>query len=463
MSAPLVWIGAPLAIAVVAWFLQNRQKIALSIVIASCLFLMAAAWFIPIGTPIQLGPFLIELQSTFQILGRKFIIGPENRYFLLLIYFFGAFWFSGSAVIPTSRYFAPLGMAMIALSVAALSVQPFLYAALIIEMIVLLSIPLLVPPGQRVGQGVMRYLIFQTLAMPFVLIAGWLSSKVEANPTDSILLLQMMVVLGLGFAFWLAIFPFYSWMPLLVGETKPFSAGFVLTLLPTIMFLLVLDFYNAFSWLRDFSMLAPILQTAGTLMIVTGGIWAAFQKDASRLFGYAVIIENGFSLLALSLGTVAGMQIYVSLFAPRILALAIFALCLSILGQSNTFKFSSLRGVIRRFPLTGTAFIIACFSLAGLPLLASFPIREVLLENLAVHSLPIVMWVLVGVLGYFIACFRLAGVLILPEETEWNSSEKWPHSILLIIGVTLLLLMGIAPNIIFPPWFNLLMPYVNLF
>ena len=96
---------------------------------------------------------------------------------------------------------------MIALLVAALAVEPFLFSALLIEMAVLVSVPLLSPPGHPVGKGVLRYLIFQTLAMPFILFAGWVFGGVEINPADTQLLVQSVVLMGFGFAFWLAVFP----------------------------------------------------------------------------------------------------------------------------------------------------------------------------------------------------------------------------------------------------------------
>ena len=74
----------------------------------------------------------------------------------------------------------------------------------------------------RPGRGVVRFLIYQTLAMPFILLAGWLLAGVEASPGDLALTAQSAAMLGMGFAFLLAIFPLYNWVPLLIEETSPY-------------------------------------------------------------------------------------------------------------------------------------------------------------------------------------------------------------------------------------------------
>ena len=173
MSAPLIWIILPLVVSLVLWFQKERHQLVILLAAGLCLLLAFLAWRAPIDSLIQLGPVSFIISSSLTFLGRSFILASSNSAFLILIYLIGAFWLFGAIAAGVPDIFVPLGLALISLLVAALSVQPFLYAALLIEVAVLLSIPMLVPPGKAAGQGVIRYLIFQTLALPFILLAGW--------------------------------------------------------------------------------------------------------------------------------------------------------------------------------------------------------------------------------------------------------------------------------------------------
>ena len=62
-------------------------------------------------------------------------------------------------------------------------------------------------------------------------------------------------------------------------------------------------------------------------MIVTAGVWAAVEKNLARMIGFAVILDIGFSLLAISLAIGNDPVTYRALFfaglLPRGLSLGV--------------------------------------------------------------------------------------------------------------------------------------------
>ncbi len=456
MSAPFLWIFLPLTLAGLLMLLRNQKVIALIACIFT-LFLTLAAWLLPIDTATTIVNVSFKLSSSFEILGRHLVLGSADRSLLALIYGSAIVWFAVAPAVKTARPLTSLGLSITALLVAALAVEPFLYAALLIEMAVLLSIPLLSAPGQRPGKGLIRFLIFQTLAMPFILFSGWLLAGIEANPGDLELVQQAAILIGLGFSFLLAVFPFYSWIPMLTEESSPYSVGFILWMFPTVTIFFGLGFLDHYTWLRDAPDLGSVLTTVGILMVVSGGLLAAFQQHLGRIMGYAVIMETGFSILTLSLGGTVGLNILFMLFVPRTLSLVVWALALTILKEhSPTLILSDIKGLVRIWPFATSGLVLANLALAGMPLLAGFPPHQAIWEGLASISLPVIIWVLIGNLGLFFSAVRVMLVFAAaPEGAHWESRETGAQRILLAIGFLALLLLGLFPQWVLPLWTKL--------
>jgi formate hydrogenlyase subunit 3/multisubunit Na+/H+ antiporter MnhD subunit len=378
------------------------------------------------------------------------------------MYVFGALWFFGARRAGAPSYFPAVGLAMIALLVAARAVEPFLYAALILEIAVLISLPLLVPPGKR-SSGTLRYLIFQTLAIPFILLAGWAAGLVESNPPGTRWVLQAVLFMGLGFAFWLAMFPFHTWVPLLAHESSPYITGFLLGLLPVGVLFIVLGFLDSYAWLRSSPLVADGLRLSGALMVLTTGVWTAFQTDLGRVFGYAILIENGFALLEISLRSSLGMDLLAAAIVPRLVSIALWSLALSVLQKNGlTTTLQGLTGAIRRFPVASAALALAYFSVGGLPLLASFPVRQPLLETLAARSLPVAAVVAFGNMGFLLGAYRLLVALVSSDQKDWRISEHWLDAVMLLVAGLFLVLAGILPGVFLRGSVGLVQVFTNL-
>jgi NADH:ubiquinone oxidoreductase subunit 4 (subunit M) len=452
MSAPSLWIFLPLLIAFVTLII-GRERFSTVLGGLTAAALSITALLIPVDTALLIGPISFKLASTFQILGRSLVISPEDGSLLAILYGTAALWFFGAEAAGVGRRLAPLGMGIIALLVASIAVEPFLFAATFIEIAILLAIPLVSPPGQVPGRGVIRFLIYQTLAMPFILFAGWMLAGVEASPGDLALTLESAIMLGMGFAFLLAVFPLYSWIPLLSEEASPFLMGFLLWALPTITIVFGMGFLDRYTWLRTSPNMANALQVTGVLMVVTGGVWAAFQRHLGRMMGYASIAETGFVVMAIGIQpSIDATEVAFLQIIPRGLGLAVWALALTIIvNKTGSLRFSVVQGMARVYPLASAAVILANLSSAGFPLLAGFPPRLALWEGLAGQSLLLAFWLLISLLGLMFGAIRSLAVLSMaPEHSGWSWNETWTQGAMLAVGVAILVLIGIFPQIVHP-------------
>jgi formate hydrogenlyase subunit 3/multisubunit Na+/H+ antiporter MnhD subunit len=466
MSAPILWILFPGLVAVILYNLRRWER---SILLAGLLVatgLAWLAWWLPIEEPVRLGLWAgfpaFALGDTLTILGRRFILNNASRPVLVLIYLGVTYWFGGARVARSDRLFVPLGLAIAALFTAALAVEPFLYAALLIEMAALVSVPILSPPGRPVGRGVLRFLAFQTLGMPFLLFTGWLLTGAETTPAGIDLVVRAAILMGMGFAFLMAIFPFHTWIPMLAEEAHPYAAAFVLFFLPSVIALFGLSFLQRYPWLQTAPDLVVALRFVGMLMVLIGGVWAAFQRHLGRIMGYAAIMEIGLALLAISLSLGSGeaanpggslsLGIFFAQLLPRGIGLALWSLSLSILQQrSGGLSYHAVHGIARQLPVVAAGLLLAQFSIAGFPLLAGFPVSVALWSALAQQSLPITLLSVLGSAGLMIAGLRTLAVLVTgPDEADWCVTESWPQIGFLSLSGLALILVGILPQWFLP-------------
>jgi NADH:ubiquinone oxidoreductase subunit 2 (subunit N) len=456
MNAPLLWIVFPAAMGLAFWFTREKRGRTIAFASLLCLFLALLARVLPIGDLIRLGPLSFTVDSTLAFAGRRLVLENSDRAFLVFIFLLSAYWFIGSYAAGVTSFFIPLGLGVISLLIASLAVEPLLYAALLVEMAVLLVVPILAPPGTMLGQGVLRFIIFQTLAMPFILMAGWAMAGVENNPSNSTLVLLSIIFLALGFAFWLAVFPFYTWIPMLAEQTIPYSSGFVFLLLPTVCLLLGQGFLDRFGWMQNLPGFFQVIGQLGLLMIVTAGTWAVFQKELARVFGYAMIVEGGFSLLAASLNSTAGQQMFSSMFLPRMLSAGLWAFSLSILrSHAPSTRFDDMKGIAQKLPFASAGVGVSSLTLAGLPLLGVFPIRLTLMELVAQASLLNALLALAGMVGMLFATFRVMAVL----SSGWLHRQPFLETrfqvTLIVMGIGSLIFVGLLPQVFYPMMYGL--------
>lgn len=447
MNAPFLWILLPLGVAGFSLLFRSERAVMI-IGTVTAILLSILALRVPINVAFLIGPVSFKLGGTLNFLGRSFVLETADGPMLAILYGLAAMWFFGSEALQLARRLIPLGLAILALLVASTAVQPFLFAALLIEVACLLAVPMLLPLTQTPGRGILRFVIYQTLAMPFILFAGWLLAGVETSPGDVALTTQATTMLAMGFAFLLAIFPLYTWIPMLFEEAPAYVAGFLLWILPQTTLLFVMSFVDRYTFLRLSPELPGALRAAGLIMVATAGLWAAFERHLGRLMGYAIIAETGFMLLALSLGNQDGLQIIFLQIIPRGIGMAVWAFSLSIIeAQVDVPRFSNIQGAVRAVPFATGGLILASLSSAGLPLLAGFPARLVLIEGLAKVSLWQTLVLMIGLLGLLTGTVRTLAVAVMtPSNTPWELRESRIQIVLISLGVLALFILGLFPQ-----------------
>jgi NADH-quinone oxidoreductase subunit N len=182
----------------------------------------------------------------------------------------------------------------------------------------------------------------------------------------------LLVLVGLGFK--IAAFPFQIWAPdVYQGAPTPTTAflavgskaaGFVLLL--RVLFTAIPSVAHTHEW-------ANLLIVISGITILYGNLCALPQRNLKRLLGYSSIAHAGYLLLgvaALSASGQAAVLYYLAGYLFTVLG-AFTVICL-VMWQVEAEDISRLAGLNQRSPLLAATMSLAMVSLAGIPPLAGF-------------------------------------------------------------------------------------------
>ncbi len=450
MNAPFIWIVLPVLFALgLAFWPARRGRYPLGL--AATLAWALTAAFLPIDQVITLGQWRFKIDPRLPFLGRHLTLTDAHRPLLWLSFGLLALWLlSARLTLPQDRtgdYFPALAIGIQGIWLGALTIQPALYAAVLIQVAVLGTTFYLSQYAPSPARGLQRYLILQTLAMPLLLLASWLLTGVEAAPADLALTRQALVFLSAGLLLLLPAFPFHVWAPQLADETPPFLLAFWLALFPSGTLLFGLRFLENYVWLRENQALSQLLGTIGLLTVLIAGLLAAWQRSASRLLAYAGLALNGVTLLAIAASPALNLYIL-----PRHLALLALGYGLQRLTlASGGADYRQLQAAAYHRPQAATLSALGLLTLSGLPLFALFP----LYYNTWAYLLAQGRWqgllFGLGLVGLTIGALRLLAVLLHAREPRpWQSEADLRQR-----AWGLLLLLGLLLPTLWPQWLRL--------
>jgi formate hydrogenlyase subunit 3/multisubunit Na+/H+ antiporter MnhD subunit len=467
IAGSLLLILLPLLLAPLVWLLRRWATVAALLSAGFCLLMAWMAWSLPLNEPVQLWGRQVTLGQSVSVLGRELAMSQADRLDLVFVFVVAAGLFLFAWRVSQGWSFFPLGMALLALLGATLVVESHIFAALMLQIAAALCVFLI--QGGRIGstRGALRFLTFVTLAVPPLLITGWLLARYELTPDDVALLDSSTLLFAFGFAILLGVFPFHIWIPAVSDDAPPLVSTFVLGIYYAVVWFVMLDLLETYDWLAAHPDFRLALSLGGYSMIIVGGMLAAVQRRLGRLMGYAVLVDMGAAQLALALGSELGLKAALFALGTRVVSLAVMSMGISLIRhRAEGDEFEKLAGWGVYLPWATTALVIGGFSLAGLPPGAGFAARWSITRLIAREQsfgalllLVASVAVGIGVLRGLVALLRdppaeYVGSEILesletepPEEKDVREREPRLAAGLIIAGLVFCLALGLWPQL----------------
>nr|ASY98373.1 NADH dehydrogenase subunit 5 [Hierodula patellifera] len=180
--------------------------------------------------------------------------------------------------------------------------------------------------------------------------------------------------------------PFSAWLPAAMAAPTPVSALVHSSTLVTAGVYLLIRFSKAFpSWLLNFLLVISVLT------MFMSGLGANFEYDLKKIIALSTLSQLGLMMSILSMG-------FADLAFFHLLTHALFkALLFTCAGMviHNVKNFQDIRfmGNLSIFmPLTSACFMVSNFALCGMPFLAGFYSKDMILELVSMSNLNMFMY-----------------------------------------------------------------------
>lgn len=262
---------------------------------------------------------------------------------------------------------------------------------------------------------------------------------------------QMLIwlLLFIGFAVKIPIFPFHTWLPDAHTEAPtPISVLLAGVLLKMGAYgLLRANVGMLPEATRQFALALAVL---AVINVVYGGLVAMVQRDLKRVIANSSISHMGYVVLGSAALTPLSMQGAVfQMFAHGMITGLLFVMVGLVYDRTHTRQISRLGGLGPRMPFIATTFLVAALASLGLPGLAGF-VAELLifLGSFPIYGVPTLLAIATIVLTAGYLLWLIERVFFGEARPEWDSVGDASRLEKLAVGIFLLviLLLGVFPS-----------------
>nr|UAJ48138.1 NADH dehydrogenase subunit 5 [Gromphadorhina portentosa] len=235
--------------------------------------------------------------------------------------------------------------------------------------------------------------------------------------------------------------PFSSWLPAAMAAPTPVSALVHSSTLVTAGVYLLIRFSPALSdWLSSF-----LLIISGLTMFMAG-IGANFEYDLSKIIALSTLSQLGLMMSILSMGF-AGLAFFHLLTHALFKALLFMCAGVVIHSMKDSQDIRFMGSLSLQMPLTSSCLMISNFALCGMPFLAGFYSKDLILEMVSLSNVNLLGYLLFYISTGLTVCysFRLFYYVLCSElnlMSLYNLEEENKHMVSGMLGLLVMVIIG---------------------
>ena len=469
MSGAILVLTLPLLAAVLVYLLRRWPLPSTLLAGIAALSVGVLMWRWPNDDLVLFLGRVVRPNIPFELLGQTLVMSPAAQWAIgfMAISLAGAY--LGAWRVSQGRSFFPFGLVLLALFSAVLMLEPIWLQPLLLVGVLCLAVFVIQAGREGSTRGALRVLWLPTIAVPLFLIAAWYFGQAALDTSDSFLLQRAARLTSWGLLLLLAPWPLHGPAHSLGEEAPPLVGAWLLTVLAVINITMLQEFLVRFESLQGISLfpnlpflrLAELLVIGGIILCLWSGVAGALENDLSRLWSYAALFAYGAILVALGLGAESSWALVWLLMITRTAGLMVSGYGRAVIRQraGSVTDFDHVQGHGTRLPWITAAFLLGVLSLAGLPLTIGFASQWALLQVLGNRDWLQAVVILAGAVGLVVGVMRSVRVLLGPLKNRLLEREDRLLIVLAVIGVLVVLLPAIRPQI----WRPLLSAVVTAF
>jgi formate hydrogenlyase subunit 3/multisubunit Na+/H+ antiporter MnhD subunit len=313
-------------------------------------------------------------------------------------------------------------------------------------------------------------MIFSLAAGYFLLTGFALAHAVTGSEALAALLTSgkgtgmVFALLAIGFLIKAGTIGAHVWLPGAYAEAEDDVSAMLSAVVSKVpIFGLMVGTYAAILSETDLS-LAHALGWIGMLTALAGAMLAVQQDDVKRMLAYSSMSQLGYIVTAIALMSHLGWVTALYLTANHLMTKGIlFLIAAAIILRTGACTFADLGGLARPMPFTFAAAAIAIVAMSGLPPLAGFGGKWLLLSAMMEKGwyVPIAMGVLATFVGFLYMARFIQAIFLDPPKTARGKIAEAPAALLvsqylLILGI---LVMSFLPKLLIVPISEAIDPY----